>query len=206
MTDADTIEAAADRIRDVGKQAGSQHDCNRESCAGFAEYRGPCGGCCSCLSGCVYAGPGDEDVVPGSWLDLVRPERVALHLEALLRASTGYWRLYENRGWSDEKVRANVGSAALAALDLANVILAETPAPVQTSRQRPGGSPQPDAADCPLTPFCDRKPGHPGICMTRCSKTVGCTERIGHRGRCTRGTFNEIGWRVGSETPAGEAK
>lgn len=85
---------------------------------------------------------------------------------------------------------------------LAGSVGSETPAPVQTSRQRPGGSPQPDAADCPLTPFCDRKPGHPGICMTRCSKTVGCTERIGHRGRCTRGTFNEISWRVGSETPA----
>jgi hypothetical protein len=85
MTPAEILNAAADRIRDAGKKAGSEHDCMRESCAGWAEDRGPCGGCCSCLSGCVYDGPGDEDIQPGSWLDLLRPEKVARHLEALFR-------------------------------------------------------------------------------------------------------------------------
>jgi hypothetical protein len=33
------------------------HDCDAESCHGISDTNGPCGGCCSCLGGCVYDGP-----------------------------------------------------------------------------------------------------------------------------------------------------
>lgn len=45
-------------------------------------------------------------------------------LVELLRASTGYWRLYEDRGWSDQRLRSSVGAAGCAALALAEKVLA----------------------------------------------------------------------------------
>jgi len=30
------------------------HDCIEDSCGGLYAYFGPCGGCCCCLSACVY--------------------------------------------------------------------------------------------------------------------------------------------------------
>lgn len=83
MRPSEVLSRAADLIRDTGKKAGSEHDCQRESCGGFADYRGHCGGCCSCMSRCLYE---DPDVVDGSWLDLTRPA-VAPHIEAWLRAA-----------------------------------------------------------------------------------------------------------------------
>ena len=105
MTPSEQLVAAADRIRDAGKRAGSEHDCARESCGGLGDYYGPCGGCCSCLSRCVYDGPGDEDVVPGSWLDLMRPEKVTRHLEALFRDAALAYDLGEDKP-SDEDALA----------------------------------------------------------------------------------------------------
>lgn len=71
MTPSAILSRAADLIRDAGKKAGSEHDCRKESCGGLGDYYGPCGGCCSCRSGCVWDGPGE--VVKGGWLDLMRP-------------------------------------------------------------------------------------------------------------------------------------
>jgi hypothetical protein len=31
-----------------------KHDCTLDSCSGMSDDNGPCGGCCSCLGGCVY--------------------------------------------------------------------------------------------------------------------------------------------------------
>lgn len=64
------LSRAADLIRDTAKAAGAEHDCLKESCGGYADYRGHCGGCCTCLSGCLYEEP---DITKGSWLDLMRP-------------------------------------------------------------------------------------------------------------------------------------
>lgn len=36
------------------------HDCDEDSCSGQT-FDPPCGGCCRCLSGCVYDGPGEDD-------------------------------------------------------------------------------------------------------------------------------------------------
>lgn len=119
----EVLAHAADLIQEAAKKAGAEHDCARESCGGLGDYHGPCGGCCTCLSGCVYDGPGDNDVAPGSWLDLMRPASVAPHLAALLRAARGMWLLYEGRGWTDEKLNAHVGAEHRVALDLALAVV-----------------------------------------------------------------------------------
>lgn len=58
------------------------------------------------------------------WIAALSPA-VAPALEKVLREATGMWRMYESRGWPEEEVRVHVGSAAVAALDLAIAVFGE---------------------------------------------------------------------------------
>lgn len=77
-TPSETLMAAADLIRDLA--AKTVHDCAAESCGGWHEYRGPCGGCCSCLGSCVQEGP---EPPAGSWWAAFSPDKAPLLADLL---------------------------------------------------------------------------------------------------------------------------